>query len=232
MCMTLLCTHVPERHDIVLVCFADACPGALTGWASVKAQDGSTAADLADVTGAASINSSMKELADDMRDEPYRFNPETGELVEDDDMSSTHETANEPKPDHSTVVQSQHGHHLPEEELEMRATEGDPFESQSESDSPNLKTWLFSTADDAMGNDHVQKFIGMHSRSKGYPSAKKLVNEEDLFLLRKGHNLKLPPRMFNSQAAVLSSVVIGIVGFLALGLRYCLDYKGVGSTSA
>lgn len=210
---------------MALLSVADAYPGALSGWASVKAQDGSTAADLASMTGGENINISMvHKLAGNSPDESaFHFHPETGELLEDDEAEMASDTAQDiPGSEGSKVTQSQPGHHLPTITHATPTVQVDTASVAEEPSSPNLKPWSSTGADNLEVESKVHEYAGLHYRSKGFTSHRSMY-EEDMFLERKGQCLKAPPSMFDSQAAVLSSVVIGIVACLALGLRYCLD---------
>ncbi|KAL0035224.1 hypothetical protein WJX79_007134 [Trebouxia sp. C0005] len=66
----------------------DACAGALSEWDSLKAVDGSTAADLAAKSGGERINAMIQRklegYSSGLQDQPYQFDPETGEWLEDD----------------------------------------------------------------------------------------------------------------------------------------------------
>lgn len=209
----------------------DACPGALSGWASVQAQDGSTAADLANLTGARNINANMEDkLAGYGTEEPaFQFDPETGELLKDYETSLASGTAETtPGANEAAAVQSQPAPlphlrtALPEK---ASGVEGSQSITNEEPDSPVLKLWLSTgsqhTEDE--GISHVS--TSLHQRGKGYASRSSFRDEEDLFLERKGFQMLPPPHTFDSHAAVLSAVVIGLVSCVAMGLRYCLDCR-------
>ena len=210
---------------------ADVCPGALSGWASVKAQDGSTAADLANLTGAQNINANMEDkLAGYAAEEPaFQFDPETGELLEGDETSLASGTAEtNPGANEATAVQPQPASlpHLPTELPEKASgVEGSQSITNEEPNSPVLKPWLSTGSKHTEDEDISHVSTGLHQRGKGYASRSSFRDEEDLFLERKGFHTLPAPHTFDSHAAVLSAVVIGLVGCVAMGLRYCLESR-------
>ena len=71
---------------------ADVFADALTGWSSWEAEDGSTAADLAQKSGALSINAMIQRKLDGhssgLRAHSFDFDPETGEWIDDNDVEA------------------------------------------------------------------------------------------------------------------------------------------------
>ena len=205
---------------------ADSCPGALSGWASVKAQDGSTAADLARLTGANNINANMEaKLAGYAAEEPaFQFDPETGELLEDNETSLASSTAElTPEAEEGCAVQPEPvspPHAVAELPEKASGAEDSQRVSTDQPNSPILKPWLSAGSKHTEDQDNNHVSTGLHHRSKGYASRR---DEEDFFVERKGFNTLPPPLTFDSHAAVLSAVVIGLVGCVAMGLRFCLD---------
>ena len=226
--LELQCRLKPNTYsDTLLLLLADTCPGAVSGWTSVKAADGSTAADYAALVGAQDINKNMASEAagDAVQSEAYGylFNPETGELLDDED-----EDSNMPTESTETVPPAA------EEQQIMSAAStssylappvpGSKHELIEDAIEGTLRTQSegFELEADKQSKAH-DEFTGLHHRKKqnAFRSA------DDMYLYGKGHSLKPPPHVFDRPAAVLSSVAVGVVGCLALGLRYCLDYRGL-----
>lgn len=215
-----------ETKDSLACLAAEACPGAVSGWISIRAEDGSTAADFAKLTGAQDINTDMaSKLAGnalEAEESGYRFNPETGELVEDED-TDVPSVAMETVPLASSEQQNQPPPASPMY-LDPSAVQGTKLHLMEESSKDALSssasnTELFEESKTS------REATGLHHRKKGFKNSFK--GDNDMYLGNKEHSLKPPPHVFDRQAAVLSSVVIGVVGCLALGLRYCLDSSGL-----
>ena len=170
----------------------------------------------------------------------FRFDPETDELIEDDETDSADDTAElSPAPEETADVHLQPPRHLQAALSVPSKVNLGRRTSVEEPSSPILKPWLAAGSSSSEDESKSLQTTGLHYCGKGYNPPGKAYNppsnaikapssfrdEEDMFMLRKGFTLRPPPLMFDSQSAVLSSIVIGFVGCLALGLRYCLDYR-------
>lgn len=218
----------------------DACAGALSGWDSVKAADGSTAADLAAKSGGQNINAMIQRklegYSSGLQDQPYQFDPETGEWLEDD-VSEPAERKTPP-----VVIRAADPSVLPSASLNTSSTLV-PVQALPANDQPQQS--LTETADSLQalsspsssgvddghnGFDADAVFNGLHQRSsakrKGTDSSV-FDDEDQLYLKHKVHGGKAVPKVFDSRAALLSSAVVGAVGVIALGLRYSLEYYGI-----
>ena len=227
--------------DSILCVLADACAGALSGWDSLKAADGSTAADLAAKSGGQSINAMIQRklegYSSGLQDQPYQFDTETGEWVEDDvTQPAERETP-------SCVIKPANTPDLPVASLNTSSTLV-PVQTLPANDQPQqsitetadslkaLSSPSSSEFDDGHkphGFDADAIFNGLHQRSsaKGKRIDSSMFADEDqLYLKHKVHGGKAVPQVFDSRAALLSSAVVGAVGVIALGLRYSLEYYG------
>jgi len=237
------CLDHKYRDGYSILCvLADACAGALSGWDSLKAADGSTAADLAAKSGGQRINAMIERklegYSSGLQDQPYQFDPETGEWLEDDIA----EPAERETP--TSVIKAADTPVLPVASLNISSTlvpvqtlpaNDQPQQSLTETvdslqalSSPSSSG--FNGGHKSNGFDADAIFNGLHQRSsaKGKGTDSSMFDDEDqLFLKHKVHGGKAVPQVFDSRAALLSSAVVGAVGVIALGLRYSLEYYGI-----
>ncbi len=234
-----LVEHATSVREVLCV-LADACAGALSGWDSLKAADGSTAADLAAKSGGQSINAMIQRklqgYSSGLQDQPYQFDPETGEWLEDDFA----EPAERETP--TSVSKAADTPVLPVASLNTSSTLV-PVQTLPANDQPQqsltetvdslqaLSSPSSSGLDDghkSNGFDANAIFNGLHQRSaKGKGTDSSMFDEDQLYLKHKVHGGKAVPQVFDSRAALLSSAVVGAVGVIALGLRYSLEYYGI-----
>ena len=235
------------RHQNVKLCvcvLADACAGALSQWDSLKAEDGSTAADLAAKSGGHRINAMIQRklqgYSSGLQDQPYQFDPETGEWLEDD-VAEPAERETSPFVNKaadtpvlpvaslntsSTLVpvQTLPANDQPQQSLTETA------DSLQASSSPSSSSSGLDDGHKSKSYDAEAIFNGLHRRSnaKGKGTDSSVFDDEDqLYLKHNVHGGKAVPKLFDSRAALLSSAVVGAVGVVALGLRYSLEYYGI-----
>lgn len=222
----------------------DACAGALSQWDSLKAEDGSTAADLAAKSGGHRINAMIQRklqgYSSGLQDQPYQFDPETGEWLEDD-VAEPAERETSPFVNKaadtpvlpvaslntsSTLVpvQTLPANDQPQQSLTETA------DSLQASSSPSSSSSGLDDGHKSKSYDAEAIFNGLHRRSnaKGKGTDSSVFDDEDqLYLKHNVHGGKAVPKLFDSRAALLSSAVVGAVGVVALGLRYSLEYYGI-----
>lgn len=236
----LLIHSCEEGHDST-VTLADACAGALHDWGSLQAADGSTAADLASLSGAQSINAMIQRKLEGcpsgLQDQPYQFDPDTGEWL-DDDLSL------EPLPPVTDAAEAALTPPLiptalPSNYTQLTSVQG-PFvcrEPQQSNCEPAESLMALSLSPSSSGYEEAIKpgtldadvlYNGLHHRGNAKGNGNQLYDDEDqLYLEQKVGGTKSVPDVFDSRAALLSSAVVGSVGVVALGLRYCLECYGI-----
>ena len=217
---------------------ADVFTDALTGWDSLEAEDGSIAADLAEQSGAQGINAMIqRKLAGQpsgLRAQQFDFDPDTGEWIEQDDSGGSH-----------SVFQTQDW--LP---VTSRLDDSAPLmvpviphsttpdEAVSRRDvprhiTPEAADSLLATSSPissgAEEHHKSEEFVevwnmGLRQRGKGQGQSHVAYGDNDLVSQKqKAHGRRDVPRVFDAQAALLSSAVVGAVGVCALGLLFCFE---------
>lgn len=222
----------------ILLVLADACPGALAGWSSVKAADGSTAKDFAARSGGHSINAMIQRKLEGqpsgLQDQSFQFDPETGEWLDLDSESAPSETlpslggtskGSIPSPETSGSSTSVNTQALPaKNELQQLITGVTGNNSMGLAAHSSGQVVDGGKSDESDADDAL--CTGLHQRS----SAKSKVNgthdnDGQPYLQHKVYS-KTVPKVFDSRAALLSSAVVALVGVVALGARYCLESYG------
>lgn len=208
----------------------------------MKAADGSTAADLAAKSGGQSINAMIQRklegYSSGLQDQPYQFDPETGEWLEDD-VAELAERETPP-----SVIRASDTPVLPCASLNVSSTfvpvqtlPANDQPQQSLTETADSLQALSSPSSSGFDDDHNSNgfdadavFNGLHQRStaKGKGKDSSMFDDKDqLYLKHKVLGGKAVPKVFDSRAALLSSAVVGAVGVVALGLRYSLEYYGI-----
>ena len=228
---------------------ADVFIDALTGWDSLKAEDGSTAADLAEQSGAQGINAMIqRKLAgkpSGIRAQQFDFDPDTGEWIEQDDSCGSHsefQTKDRlpvtgrlddaaplmiPVRPHNTTQL------IPDEAIASSISRRDvPRHIKAEA-ADNLLAVSPPISSGAEEHHKSEDFVqvlktGLHHRGKGEDKSHGAYSDNDLVSLKqKAYGRRDVPRVFDAQAALFSSAVVGAVGVCALGLRFCFECCGI-----
>lgn len=224
----------------------DACAGALTGWSSVKAADGSTAADLAAQSGGHSINAMIQRKlegqASGLQDQFFQFDPETGEWLDQDSDSvmatpapyvtspsldkTSSGTIPSPGLNNSSSIHVNLQALRANDELQQLITEPRD-KSRGLASHGSSQVVVDSKSDDPDADDAL--CTGLHERSSVKSKVNGMHNDDDddqLYLQQKVYGSKRTPKVFDSRAALRSSAVVGLVGVVALGVRHCLESYG------
>lgn len=208
--------------------FADA----LTGWDSLQAEDGSTAADLAEQSGAQGINAMIqRKLAGQpsgIRLQQFDFDPDTGEWIEQDDTDSSGELQTKDSAPVNGRLEDSDPLVVPA--VPHNATQLTPDEAISRRGVPrHLKieaanSLLAMSSPSSSGAEDVAEVLnmGLRQRGKQEPHSIGVYSDSDPVYLK--HRKRDVPRVFDAQAALLSSAVVGVVGVCALGLRFCFEW--------
>ncbi|DBA97467.1 TPA: hypothetical protein ACH3X1_015182 [Trebouxia sp. C0004] len=220
----------------------DACAGALSWWDSLKAADGSTAADLAARSGGQNINAMIQRklegYSSGLHDQPYQFDPDTGEWLGDDvaEPAGREITPFVIKPADTPVLPSALSN-VSSTLLPVQTLPANDQPQQSLTETADSLQALSSPSSSGFDDGHKSTgfyadavFNGLHQRSsaKGKGTDSSVCADEDqLYLKDKVHGGKAVPKVFDSRAALLSSAVVGAMGVIALGLRYSLEYYGL-----
>lgn len=224
---------------------ADACPGALAGWSSVEAADGSTAADFAARSGGHSINAMIQRKLEGqpsgLQDQSFQFDPETGEWLDQDSEPAPFETL--PSLDRTSKgsILSPEASGSPKAGGSSTSVNSKALPAKDElqqliagvtgNNSMGLASHSSGQVVDGGKSDEFDVddalCMGLHERS----SAKSKVNglhdnDGQPYLQQKVYSSKTVPKVFDSRAALLSSAVVALVGGVALGARYCLESYG------
>ena len=220
--------------------FADVFADALTGWDSLKAEDGSTAADLAEKSGAPGINAMIRRK---QQGEPsgvwpqqFDFDPDTGEWIDDsvdsshsesqtDDRPAVTETSDDPAPLLVPVMPNHSMRLTPDEASRLDVPRKVTIEN------PDGVFAMSSPSSSGAGGDlrRSEDFgdvlhKGLHRRGKLVGLDGGVYSDNDqVYLDQNVHGKNAVPRVFDAQAALLSSAVVGAVGVCALGLRFCFE---------
>ena len=221
---------------------ADVFADALTGWDSLKAEDGSTAADLAQKSGAQGINAmiqrKLKGQPSGAQAQQFDFDPDTGEWIDHDDDTDSHtEFQTEDwlpvsgRSDDSAALMVPVMLHnstwlTPDEAVSRyglpRHTRAEAADSLLAMSSPSSS----GTGDDVRNSEDFAEVLdkGLHWRGKGDGQTNGLYSDKkQLCLENKVLGKKAVPHVFGAQAALLSSAVVAAVGLSALGLRFCFE---------
>ena len=212
---------------------ADVFVDALTGWDSLEAEDGSTAADLAEQSGAQGINAMIqRKLAGQpsgIRLQQFDFDPDTGEWLEQDDTdsSSGEFQTKDLLPVNGRLEESAS---LVVPAVPHNATQQTPDEAISRRGVPrHLKieaanSLLAMSSPSSSGTEDVAEVLnmGLRQRGKEEPHSSGVYSDNDPVYLK--HRKRDVPHVFDAQAALLSSAVVGVVGVCALGLRFCFEW--------
>lgn len=232
----LFCVIVKPVSLIVDHLLADVFADALTGWDSLEAEDGSTAADLAEQSGAQGINAMIqRKLAGQpsgIRLQQFDFDPDTGEWIEQDDTDSSSgelqtkdwqpvtgrldesDSTMVPTVPHNAVEQL-----TPDEAICCR---GVPRHQKIEA----ANSFLAMSSPSSSGAEDAAEVLnmGLRQRGKEEPHSSGLYSDNDPVYLKHRKRDVQQPRVFDAQAALLSSAVVGVVGVCALGLRFCFEW--------
>ena len=232
--------------DLDRLLLADVFNDALTGWSTLRAEDGSTAADFAEQSGAQSINAMIQRKlvgqASGLEAQHFDFDPETGEWIDhegDADAHSQYQTemwlpisgkyeASAPLlvpavPNNSTKL-------TPEEAI---SHEGIPQQTRIEAADSLLAMSSANSSWDGDGLRKSEDFAGLlHNGLHRRGSLEMLRNgvygnAEQMLLEQKVHGSKAVPNVFDLRAALLSSAAVGVVGACALGHRFYLEYHAM-----
>lgn len=227
---------------------ADVFADALTGWDSLKAEDGSTAADLAEKSGAAGINAMIRCK---LQGEPFGawpqqfdFDPDTGEWIDDSLDSSHSESQAEDRPLVSERADDSAPLSVPvmsTNSTQLEPDEASPVDVPRKGISERLDGFLAMSSPSSSGAEedlrrsddfadvlHKGLHKGLHQRGKLVGLDGGVYSDNDqVYLDQKVHGKNAVPRVFNAQAALLSSAVVGAVGVCALGLRFCFEYYDI-----
>lgn len=215
---------------------------ALTGWDSLKAEDGSTAADLAEQSGAQGINAMIqRKLAGEpsgIRAHQFDFDPDTGEWIEQDVSGGSH---SEFQTEDWLPVTGRPGDSASQKipVILHDTTQLTPDEAISQSGVPRhlkieaAENLLAMSSPSSSGAEELRKSedfvevlnMGLRQRGKGEgQSHAALADNNPMSLKQKVYGKRDVPRVFDAQAALFSSAVVGAVGVCALGLRFCFEW--------
>ena len=218
---------------------ADAFADALTGWDSLKAEDGSTAADLAEQSGAQGINAMIQRKLQGqpsgVRAQQFEFDPDTGEWIDTDAGHSDFQTedwlpvtgrSDDPAP---LMVPAMHNltRLTPDEAISGRGVPrhikieaADNLLAMSSRSSSGVAEELHKSEDFA-----EVLSIGLRQRGEEEGQGSDAYRAKELISLKhKARGKRDVPRVFDAQAALVSSAVVGAVGVCALGLRFCFEW--------
>lgn len=223
---------------------ADVFTDALTGWDSWKAEDGSTAADLAEQSGAPGINAMIQRKLQGESSgswpQQFDFDPDTGKWIDDslDGGQTDSQTA-----DWLPVTESPHesapplASALPSNATRLAGAEASLVDAPGDSTTDGQGNFLAMSSPSSSGaGDDLQKsgdfgevlHKGLHQRGKVVGLGSGVYSDNDhLYLDQKVHGKNVVPRVFDAQAALVSSAVVGAVGVCALGLRFCFEYYDI-----
>lgn len=216
----------------------DAYAGALSGWSVLRAADGSTAADLAKQSGAQSINAMIQRKLEGhssgLQDQTFQFDPETGELIDDDDADVAAIAEADNTPLRAEVVHAEFD--VPfvvssnsarlHEEVQQEAESPQVGDSRLASSSPSSSG--YEEGINAGDFDSDALYTGLHPQDSMKGSRSRMYDDDDqMYFEQKKQGTKTVPKVFDSRAALLSSLLVGAVGVTALGLRYSMEYYEV-----
>ena len=228
-----------EEHLMEQRLLADAFADALTGWDSLKAEDGSTAADLAEQSGAQGINAMIQHKLQGqpsgVRAQQFEFDPDTGEWIDTDAGHSEVQTedwlpvtgrSNDPAP---LMFPAMHNttRLTPDEAISGR---GIPCHINIDAADNLLAMSSPSSSSEAEELHKSEDFaevlnVGMRQRGKEEGQSNGAYNDKELVCLKhKAHAKRDVPCVFDAQAALISSAVVGAVGVCALSLRFYFEW--------
>ena len=226
---------VSDEERLLADVFADA----LTGWDSLKAEDGSTAADLAEQSGAEGINAMIqRKLAgkpSGIRAQHFDFDPDTGEWIDQDDTSGIH-SESQTKDLLPVTDRSDDSASLMIPVIPQNTTALTPHEAITRHGVPRLievgvaDNWLAMSLPSSGAEEHhtsedCVEVLNIGLRQRGEGQSQGACGDNDSVSLKyKGYEKRVEPCMFDAQAALFSSAVVGAVVVCALGLRFCFEW--------
>ena len=222
---------------------ADLYAEALSSWDSAQADDGSTAADLAARAGAHHINAMIQRKIDGqpsgLETSLYQFDPDTGELTDDATAANADPGPANSLPDDQMSSDQHSGMRVRAHPQSRSKSAEQPDDNLSEdkqhplgengSDAADSQHGLSSLCSDGCDcSSFVRQTSGalyehLPNITLKHNHKRPLSSEDEAFLEQKVCHSKDVPRVFDLQAAMLSSVVVGAIGMTALGLRFCLE---------
>ena len=169
-----------------------------------------------------------------LQDQPFQFDPETGELIDDDDADVADIAEADNTPLRAEVVQaafdvpfvvSSNSARL-HAEVQQEAKSPQVGDSRLASSSPSSSG--YEEGINAGDFDSDALYTGLHPQDSMKGSRSRMYNDDDqMYFEQKKQGTKTVPKVFDSRAALLSSLLVGAVGVTALGLRYSMEYYEV-----
>ena len=176
-----------------------------------------------------------------LQDQPFQFDPETGELIDDDDADVPDIAEADSTPLRAEVAEaafdvpfvvSNNSTRLGapprdiHEEVQQEAKSPQVGDSRLALSSPSSSG--YEEGINAGDFDTDALYTGLHPQGSMKGSRSRMYDDNDqMYFEQKVQGTKTVPKVFDSRAALLSSLVVGAVGVTALGLRYSMEYYEV-----